>query len=54
LTDLTVDASVWMAAADQRDAFHQESRDLLSAATVNELIQRAGAITPTDWLNGTP
>jgi predicted nucleic acid-binding protein len=33
-TDLTVDASVWVAAADRRDAFHQESRDLLSVAMV--------------------
>jgi predicted nucleic acid-binding protein len=34
MTDLTVDASVWVAAADRRDAFHQERRDLLSAALV--------------------
>jgi predicted nucleic acid-binding protein len=34
MTDLTVDASVWVAAADQRDAFHLESRDLLSAAMI--------------------
>lgn len=31
MTDLTVDASVWVAAADPRDAFHAESETFLAA-----------------------
>ena len=31
MTDLTVDASVWVAAADPRDAFHIESETFLAA-----------------------
>lgn len=34
MTDLTVDASVWVAAADRRDAFHEESRVFLAAVAV--------------------
>jgi len=34
MTDLTVDASVWVAAADRRDAFHEESRSFLAAVVV--------------------
>ena len=37
MTDLTVDASVWVAAADQRDAFHEESRNFLAAVAVEGL-----------------
>jgi predicted nucleic acid-binding protein len=37
MTDLTVDASVWVAAADQRDAFHEESRSFLAAVAVEGL-----------------
>jgi predicted nucleic acid-binding protein len=37
MTDLTVDASVSVAAADQRDAFHEESRDFLSVVAVEGL-----------------
>ena len=33
VTDVTVDASVWIAAADPADAFHRESRTFLAAAT---------------------
>lgn len=31
MTDLTVDASVWVAAAEPRDAFHAESETFLAA-----------------------
>jgi predicted nucleic acid-binding protein len=31
MTDVTVDASIWIAAADPTDIFHQESRQFLSA-----------------------
>jgi predicted nucleic acid-binding protein len=31
MTDVTVDASVWIAAADPSDLFHQESRAFLAA-----------------------
>jgi predicted nucleic acid-binding protein len=37
VTDLTVDAGVWVAAADQRDTFHQESRSLLAAGMVEDI-----------------
>src|SRR5215210_1803980 len=33
-TDLTVDASVWVAAVDQLDAFHDESQLFLAAVSV--------------------
>jgi predicted nucleic acid-binding protein len=35
--DLTIDASVWVAGADTSDAFHQESRTFLAAATLEGL-----------------
>jgi len=59
MTDATVDASIWIAAADPADVFHQESRTFLAAIALliswdQELIQRAGALTPTDWLNANP
>ena len=34
MTDLTVDASVWVAAADHADVFHSESRDFLAAVAL--------------------
>ena len=37
MPDLTVDASVWIAAAEQRDAFHEESRSFLAAVAVEGL-----------------
>ena len=37
MTELTVDASVWVAAADPRDAFHAESETFLAAIEPHEL-----------------
>ena len=34
MTDVTVDASIWIAAADPDDVFHQESRTFLAATAV--------------------
>lgn len=63
---LTVDANVWIAAADNTDVFFDESRrfliDIALYVTIaeqydaqlvswdNELIERAAAMTPNGWL----
>lgn len=37
MTDLTIDASVWVSAADPRDAFHDESETFLAAVELEGL-----------------
>jgi predicted nucleic acid-binding protein len=37
MTDVTVDASIWIAAADPTDVFHHESRTFLAATAVQGL-----------------
>lgn len=37
MTDVTVDASIWIAAADPADVFHAESRTFLATTTVRGL-----------------
>ena len=36
-SDLTVDASIWVAVVADRDAFHEESQQFLAAALVSRL-----------------
>ena len=54
MTTLVVDASVWVPAADAAGGWSESSRAFLSLTEVvswdGELIDRAGASTPTDWI----